>query len=145
MDKSEDYIRMCATAEELQCRWQPAYGDFYVDAESQVRCWISRDPGPVRIKRGYSICVKDSVIHLSKFTWLPRQNQLIEMAQIPGRRYESIVQDFFDWTRQPYRSSGKTPGKLFRSMEKIWLAFVMQQKYRKQWNESFWIRQAYST
>jgi hypothetical protein len=99
----------------------------------------------VRIKRGFSICVKDSVIHLSKFTWLPRQNQLIEMAQKPGRRYESIVQDFFDWTRQPYRSSGKTPGKLFRSMEKIWLAFVMQQKYRKQWNESFWIRQAYST
>jgi len=135
---------MCASAEDIQCRWQPAYGDFYVDAESQVRCWISRDPGPMRIKRGFGICVKDGVIHLSKFTWLPRQNQLIEMAQIPGRRYESIVQDFFDWTRQPYGSSNKTPGKLFRSMEKIWLAFVMQQKYRKQWGKGAWIRQAYS-
>jgi hypothetical protein len=144
MDKSEDYIRMCATAEELQCRWQPAYGDFYVDAESQVRCWISRGPGPVRIKRGFSICVKDSVIHLSKFTWLPRQNQLIEMAQTPGRRYESIVQDFFEWTRQPYRGSSKTPGKLFRSMENIWLAFFMQQKYRKQWDGSYWISERYS-
>jgi hypothetical protein len=29
-------------------------------------------------------------------------------------------------------------------MEKIWLAFVMQQKHRKQWNESTWIREAYS-
>jgi hypothetical protein len=53
------------------------------------------------------------------------------------------VQEFFDWTRQPYKSSSKTPGKLFRSMEKIWLAFVMQQKYRKQWDGNSWISKPY--
>ncbi|MDZ7580495.1 MAG: hypothetical protein U5R30_07720 [Deltaproteobacteria bacterium] len=143
MEKNAEYIRMCTAAEEIQCRWQPVYGDFYVDAEGQIRCWISRTPGPVRIKRGFGICVRDGVIHLLKFIWLPRQNQLIEMAQIPGCRYESVVQDFFDWTRQRYAHDGKTPGKLFRSMEKIWLAFVMNQKYAKQWDGKSWIRKPY--
>jgi hypothetical protein len=65
------------------------------------------------------------------------------MAQIPGRRYEVVVQDFFDWTQLPYETLGGPPGKLFRSMEKIWLAFVMQQKYVKQWNGSTWLRKPY--
>ncbi|MFZ0611889.1 MAG: hypothetical protein WAM73_06615 [Desulfobacterales bacterium] len=140
MDKSTEYIQMCAAATEIQLPWQPAYGDFFVDGEGSTRCWISRDTGTVRIKKGFGICVRDGVIHMSKFTWLPRQNQLIEMAQLPGRRYESIVQDFFDWTRRPYDHQGETPGKLFRSMEKIWLAFVMHQRCLKKWDGRSWIR-----
>lgn len=138
MDKSEEYIRMCAQADEIQCRWQRRYGDFYADAEGRCRCWISKDPRPQRFKKGFGICVREGIIHLTRFTWLPRQNQLIEMAQVPGRRYESVVQDFFDWSKRPYKPLSKTPGQLFRSMEKIWLAFLMQQKYNRFWDGSSW-------
>jgi hypothetical protein len=140
MDKSKAYIRMCDAAEEIQLRWRREHGDFYADVEGRVSCWVSRDPQPLRFRGGFGICVRNRIIHLSRYVWLPRQNQLIEMAQLPGRRYESIVQDFFDWTKQPYETLSEVPGRCFPSMEKIWLAFVMQQKYNKQWDGSTWIR-----
>ena len=132
---------MCEQAEEIQCRWQRQYGDFFISEDGHSRCWLSKDPDAVKFKKGFGIRIAEKgVIHLSKYIWLPRQNQLIELAQIPGRRYDSIVQDFFDWTKLPYETLSGTPGQLFRSMEQIWLAFVMQQKYNKQWNGHRWVR-----
>jgi hypothetical protein len=60
------------------------------------------------------------------------------MAQRPGQRYETVLQDFYDWTKTGYNRQSDLPGKLFPSMEQIWLAFVMQQKYRKQWDGRKW-------
>ena len=140
MDKSNAYIRMCDRAKEIQCLWQPIYGDFYADTKGQIRCWISRKAPAERFKKGYGICVKNSVIHLSKYTWLPRQDQLIEMAQVPGRRYESVVQDFFDWSKRPYGSDAGHTGRLFKTMEKLWLAFVMQKKFNRLWDGDAWIK-----
>jgi hypothetical protein len=140
MDRSPDYIRMCAQAEEIQGRWQRQYGDFFVGEDGRTRCWLSNEPDCVKFKKGYGIrSTEEGIIHVSKYIWLPRQNQLIEMAQVPGRRYDNVVQDFFDWTKLPYGKQAETPGRLFPSMEQIWLAFVMQQKYRKQWNGRRWI------
>ena len=133
---------MCDRAEEIQCLWQPIYGDFYADAKGQIRCWISREASAERFKKGYGICVKNSVIHLSKYTWLPRQDQLIEMAQVPGRRYESVVQDFFDWSKRPYGRYACHSGRLFKTMEKIWLAFVMQHKFNQLWDGDAWIKRS---
>ena len=139
MDRSQEYIRMCEHAAEIQCRWQRQYGDFFVGEDGRTRCWLSNDTDWVKFKKGYGIRVEgEGVIRVAKYIWLPRQNQLIEMAQLPGRRYDSIVQDFFDWTKLPYGTTSETPGRLFPSMEQIWLAFVMQQKYRKQWDGRKW-------
>ncbi len=140
MDKSKAYIRMCDRAEEIQCLWKPAHGDFYAEANGQVRCWITMSPPPERFKKGFGICVNNGIIHLSKYTWLPRQDQLIEMAQVPGRRYESVIQDFFDWTKRPYGIGPGNPGRLFKTMEKIWLVFVMQQKINRFWDGDAWVR-----
>ncbi len=140
MDKSQSYHRMCDRAEEIQCLWQPIHGDFYADSRGNIRCWIATNPPPERFKNRFGICIKNSIIHLSKYTWLPRQDQLIEMAQVSGRRYESIVQDFFDWSKRPYGSYSVNPGRLFKSMEKIWLAFVMYQKFNRLWDGHSWVK-----
>ena len=131
---------MCGQAEEIQRLWRPAHGDFYSDAKGRIRCWIDTSPPPERFKKGFGICVKNSVIHLSKYIWLPRQDQLIELAQVPGRRYESIVQDFFDWSKRPYRFTTGNPGRHFKTMEKVWLVFVMQQKFSRLWDGDTWIK-----
>ena len=140
MDKGHEYIRMCTAAEEIQRQWKQHYGDFYVAENGAIKCWISMNRDSRRVKRGFGIDIQNDIIYIAKYVWLPRQNQLIEMAQVPGRRYDSIVQDFFDWTKIPYRLQPGTPGKLFPSMEQIWLAFLMQQKYAKQWDGNQWRR-----
>ena len=139
MDKSLKYVQMCAAANEIQQLWKQQYGDFYATESGNIKCWIAKKPAAHRVRHGFNIDVQDDVIYLSKYVWLPRQSQLIEMAQLPGRRYESIVQDFFNWTQLPYQISKEIPGKLFPSMEQIWLAFLMQQKYFKQWNGNAWL------
>lgn len=139
MDKSDEYIRMCAAADEIQQRWAHNYGDFFIDNRGKIRCWLSRDHEDKKFKKGFHVTVDRGVILLSRYVWLPRQNQLIEMAQIPGRRYETVTQDFFEWTKRPYETLDDIPAKLFRSMEKIWLAFVMQQKFNKQWDGERWL------
>lgn len=138
MDKSQKYIQMCTAAHEVQHRWEQQYGDFYATESGNIKCWISKKLASRRLRHGFGIDVQDDIIYISKFVWLPRQSQLIEMAQLPGRRYESIVQDFFNWTKIPYRIVEGIPGKLFPSMEQIWLAFLMQQKHAKQWNGNAW-------
>jgi len=140
MDKSDEYIRMCAAADEIQRRWAHSYGDFFVDHHGKIRCWLSRNNEGKKFRKGFHINVDRGVILLSRYVWLPRQNQLIELAQVPGRRYETVTQDFFEWSKRPYKALQGIPARLFRSMEKIWLAFVMQQKFNKQWNGEMWVR-----
>ena len=138
MDKSSKYIQMCAAAHEIQHQWVPQYGDFYVNEDGNIKCWISKNHAGSQVRHGFSVNIQNDIIFLSKFVWLPRQSQLIELAQIPGRRYENIVQDFFNWSKIPYQVLEGIPGKLFPSMEQIWLAFLMQQKYAKQWSGNAW-------
>ena len=139
MDKSDRYIKMCASATEIQSLWRQDYGDFYHTQDGQVKCWITRSSRSQRFRKGVGISVEeDGLIQLTRYVWLPRQDQLIELSQIPGRRYENIVQDFFDWTKTSYGDAGSMPGTQFRTMEQIWLAFVMQQKFAKLWDETRW-------
>jgi hypothetical protein len=140
MDKSETYIAMCAAATEVQQQWRQQYGDFYVDHNRRLRCWLGVRDGSVKVKGNYCVSAEGNVIHVSRTVWLPRLDQLIEMAQVPGRRYENTTQDFFDWTKRTYAQTGQTPGKQLDSLEKLWLAFVMQRNFGRLWKGSAWYR-----
>jgi hypothetical protein len=143
MDKSPEYIRMCGLATEIQRRWQQAYGDFYVGENGRIEVWIPRHRQSVVVKKGFGVRSQHDVIRIVKYTWLPRQDQLIEVAQERGRRYESVTQEFFDWTKTAYGTDREPPSRLFRSMEKVWLAFVMHKNHWKKWSAAGWSGERY--
>jgi len=131
MDRSRDYIDLCTSAREIQKCWEPSHGDFYVDADDQICCWLCQDSKVSKIKKGFKISTTGNLIQLLKSVWLPRQDQLIEMAQIAGRTYDSVTLEFFNWTKAGYGNEQVEPGKRFFSLEQLWLAFLMHQKFNK--------------
>lgn len=140
MDKSQSYIRMCAGAFEIQKHWHKAHGDVLAYADGRVECWLQNRPSSQRLKSGFDINSSGGVVHLTKYVWLPKLNQLIEMAQVKGKRYETVTQEYFDWVKTDHTAYGAAPKDLFKSMEQLWLAFLMEKKFGKHWDGSVWVR-----
>ncbi len=142
MDKSPAYVTMCEKAAEVQEHWRQEHGDVFLGEQGRITCWVAgvHDTKPIR----QGMCIErssdDKLIRLRKYIWLPRLDQLIELAQVPGKRYERITQDFFEWTKREYPFSSGEPRHIFGSLEQIWLAFVMQRKFDKGWDGLRWKR-----
>ena len=140
MDTSEQYIKMCEKAEEIQ-----TYADEYLDSFS-VSCWYA--PNHVQCKGHFTdwhmaykfcpVCCKPlkitpeySICHRMKgddTIWLPRQDQLQEMLDV---HHYTLLEKCWDFAQS-------TNGWMFDSMEQLWLAFVMKEKYNKLWNGEGW-------
>ena len=122
MDTSEQYIKMC-DCEEIQEGRPENEGDFFAQdgdpqyVETYCSCWSQE----------FSIDLKKTDI------WLPRQDQLQEMV-IDADYAMSYLTRIMDW-------AGITLAKYllqFTSMEQLWLAFVMKEKYGKVWDGEKW-------
>ena len=61
--------------------------------------------------------------------WLPRQDQLQEMVDISDWRFKLV--NCASFLADNFGS--------FATMEQLWLAFVMKEKYHKIWNGEDWI------
>jgi len=116
MDTSETYVKMCEKAVEIQKYF---YGlplskrdihDFYKQIQGG----------------GYITNV-----------WLPRQDQLQEMVwkDFKLQLISHALMDFYNWAQSLFDELDD-----YESMEQLWLAFVMLQKYRKTWNGEDWIK-----
>ena len=143
MDRSQAYTAMCRQAGELQNLWQCRHGDYYATPEGAIACWIADLDGSARVKDGVCIRNREGVIQLDRFTWLPRLDQLIELAQIPGVSYDTITQFFFNWTKRAYRVDQEqlaSPAELFHSLEQLWMGFVMSRRFGRTWNRKTWVR-----
>ncbi len=143
MDKSREYIEMCDKASEIQRLWGRKYGDFLMTGDGRIQCWLPDHRKEETVKKGFGIKSEAGVIRLTKYIWLPRLDQLIELAQEKGRRYENIALEFYNWCRSAYPPRGKEPNTLFKSVEKAWLAFVMHKNFGKVWDGPAWARSAY--
>ena len=154
MDTTETYIKMCEKAEEIQegiddgslsGRFvggniiysiaptnQPHDRDGYynvTDKEAVRRCEACGN--------------EESYIKSSKYVWLPRQDQLQEMIDSWWKRYgaygEPLIKGFYDFAMfynpKPFREN-ELP---VNSWEQLWLAFVMHNKYKKEWDGEDWI------
>ena len=139
MDKSGEYIDLCRGAREIQGLWKQRHGDFYANPCNEISCWLDQSDQRSTMRKGFSVCARGKVIQLVHFVWLPRLDQLIEMAQIHGRHYDSVTLDFFNWTKTGYGRDKTLPKALFSSLEQTWLAFLMQQKFNKIWDGCTWI------
>ncbi len=133
MDTSKEYIKMCERAEEIQKNWRPTVEDDVYIPLFETVSFIKNEV----FYKGYFIWGFPTQMTKEDLIWLPRQDQLQEMIQ---EKYEmklagnyqmlyhllhfADLHKFDDW-----------------SMEQLWLAFVMKEKYKKVWNGEKWERQ----
>lgn len=135
MDKSRDYIQMCRKASEIQKGWEPGLGDVFTDEESLIHFYMPNKDG--KIKKGFGVKQNGNIIELEKLTWLPRLNQLMEMIGSSENHFRDTGFGFFDWTnKRGYKpDSSQNP---FRTLEQVWLAYVMEKKHKKKWTGETW-------
>jgi len=160
VDLSIEYIKMCGKAQEIQS---------FVDSDGVGGTWIGGNVlyhlAPMNQSHdrdGYYYVLdeyetikcsecgeeKDHIKH-SVCTWLPRQDQLQDMvmpdpfdSHVPGVGGLARAFGFFcsptsekgEWM-QPEADYVHQ----FLSMEQLWLAFVMKEKYNKIWDGKEWI------
>jgi len=122
MDTSQQYRKMCKEAEEIQQGKRElglVHGDVYY--EPTTRQWDIIYDKHRCYRYGLLTCI-----------WLPRQEDLQEM--VGGSNFE-VLDKFFGWREFD------APIELVKegSMEQLWLAFVMKEKYNKVWNGEKWV------
>ena len=132
MDTSKEYINQCEKALEIQALkpcgnpeyW--SYGDIFSDGVNVFVCTPAHFP-------------------VSGLIFLPRQDQLQEMM-IPKdeqdclNKYVVLLDDFQEWVLE--KGIGLEWSYLIQvSMEQLWLAYVMHEKYQKIWANGEWIKE----
>ncbi len=105
MDTSEEYIKMCEKAGEIQ-KVKPSPND----------------------PREFFRLDKNAV-------WLPRQDQLQEMCQ---EKKPQWLLSSLDISVNHEMSRHYDYFQRFTSMEQLWLAFVMKERFNKTWSEKEW-------
>ncbi len=129
MDTSKEYIEMCEKAIEIQDNWLPKKGDYNLHVSLTGDCSLG-------------IVADESGAHKFQFflTWLPRQDQLQEIY-LNNRKHKincgQMSMFFEDWRGNELMKYGKD--LIAWSMEQLWLAFLYDQKYNKQWDGNNWI------
>jgi hypothetical protein len=122
MDTSHEYTKMCEKAEEIQKDKKNLWlGDFYFDIN---------DLNDVQIL--------DISALTGGFVWLPRQDQLQEMSRHHKEgwfdtRESNNLCIFFEWWRSNMVKFGDDV-----TMEQLWLSFVMETKFNKEWVNKEW-------
>jgi len=152
MDTSQMRVTMCEKAEELQMLWKPGVGDWFYKRDGiGFGLWLI-----CKIEEGILLCSGERMSQPpfnrqfvefrvpEQYIWLPRQDQLQEMVKFEHDRQggtrltigEMVTKiDIFYFRDEPIYS------KQFISMEQLWLAFLMKQKYNKVWNGEDWGKQ----
>jgi len=130
MDISPEYVKMCEKAEEIQ-ELTPNYTTFHKPyilsgEESNSPFVITASATEV------FACEKGGEC---KNIWLPRQDQLQEML---GKPLNELLDSFLEWEDDAYFLLRKRDR--FTSMEQLWLAFVMKEKYGKTWDGENWVK-----
>ena len=126
MDRSSSYITMCESREEIQEQWQPEFGDFYVS----MSLGLTSPCQPIMS----DLEKKVSYLKTIKAVWLPRQDQLQEMVI---ENY-AMPWDLAIAFSNVLMGENASYFEKFDSMEKLWLAFIILEKYKRKWNDGEW-------
>lgn len=135
MDTSETYIKMSEKARFFIVKPKHAWqdGDFYVSQNtngfigSYVKVYCEEDIG--------GIPQEDQEDFYKSLIPIYRQDQLQEMIRRTDIYARPLVAIFAKWVHE------ELDHILLRhliSMEQLWLAFVMKEKYNKLWNGEEW-------
>jgi len=130
MDTSETYIKMC-DCPEIQEEWKSGdlcKGDFYFSRDRHGRPTSVVD---IYDGKGWALLPRDV-----NFGWLPRQDQIQEMAGglSPDKTgYSQLLHDFFQFIEF-------NEIRYIKSFEQLWLAFYMHEKHGKVWDGEKWVK-----
>lgn len=133
MDTSKQYIRMCEKAEEIQ-KEKPDEAEnsyFYCNLHKII---LANDDGVYYCQR----CLNDG--EDIEAIWLPRQDQLQEMLWENNKinHVPFMIDTFNLW----YSQNGAELALMNNfSMEQLWLAFVMKERYGKVWRNNEWVKE----
>jgi len=155
MDKSEEYIKMCESAKEIQKSWQPDVGDWFLndyrettgfieDVENQIWNYKDKDKWEKiqcltqKLSIEEYVVISDSdgshIYTISEFfkhrhVFLPQQDYLQNM--LGDNEPYSLFNKLYAFGEKNY---------LFKTPEQLTLAYVMKEKFNKSWNGSEWIK-----
>lgn len=113
----------------MQLLWEIADGDFYAAIKRHDK------KGPARICILNDWEARNEIIdHRSLFFWIPRLDQLQNM--IDWTKWECRIIKKAQFEMYYKNISGEQKEELVKgkTMEQLWLAFVMKEKYGKMWN-----------
>ena len=140
---TKNLINQCEQAEEIQKAWKPKMGD-WVSYNNTIQV-LDTQPVYNEVMLYYNdliinnaICDKKIEIHKHRITkdkmfYLPTQEQLQEMIKLKHDPYcGALLSKFYDWYNKNYIS--------LESMNELWLAFVMKEKYNKIWTGEKWVK-----
>jgi hypothetical protein len=139
MDTSATYIKMC-DCPEIQEGHKWGQGDIFIDCDKSLQTSgeVSFSDG-IRLNGSYYFHYNDGGCgccsdEYQPETWLPRQDQLQEIYREEKETDLAILADFCHSVLM------KRDGfyKQFTSMEQLWLAFVMKEKFNKVWVNGEW-------
>lgn len=152
MDKLEVYVKMCEMAGAIRDGWIPSDWDYVwcrrtravvvlSGYETDGGCYGHETPGD-HIDYYTGSCDDLSQYNYKEWhIWLPRQDQLQEMlcdfdtclSRIYWWKEGGVIRTTNDDDYYGYGSDD------FTSMEQLWLAFVMKEKYGKVWDGTDWV------
>jgi len=148
MDLTNRYIIMCQKAEDIQHAWMPRQCDFIIEQEvvEQGLSSCKQGAGEVQVvdlyyqdqeSEGYRQECED--LKNNAF-WLPRQDQLQNIMEPDIAKVSFLVNEVLS---KPYYYPLKNvlvePASVFYSLEQLWLAYVIKEKFNKAWNEEEWV------
>ena len=117
---TDNYIKMCEQADEIQEEWLPIIGDLAI--------YNNKIPMLIRFKKTVNNINKDIV------KWLPTLEQLQEMNSLLCNFPCQILTFFNDWIKE-----NKIYLSVWGSMNELWLAFVMHECWNKVWTGEKWV------
>jgi hypothetical protein len=148
MDITATYLRMCQKAKEIQEAWKPKDFDFIIDntkveynddillvdnTDLQLVDIDYAEPESQEYQTEYEY-------YKTRTLWLPRQDQLQELIEPDKSKIYQIVdkvvtQKYYYPPKEDYISGPE----IFNSMEQLWLAYVMKEKFGKIWYLNEWV------
>ena len=163
MDTSPQYIKLCEKAEEIQGDWKPSAWDWCyckIYREVVILSGYETDAGYYghgieesvfepkwqafcAVEEGGIKSYKEQESFKLDHAWLPTQSQLQEMVGDYQMARDYIWGIGSNLDNEPYLFKGAfSEGYIlsFNSMEQLWLAFVMKEKYGKIWNGTDWVK-----
>ncbi len=139
MDTTKEFILMCEKATKLQRlhfnRFNIAGDIVYCKTENRIVVLFEK--------------ASDKYSRIESNIWLPRQDQLQKMVMREDNISDGFMYLLWDFARDVFVYNEGTytiwgdiseSYKQFKTMEQLWLAFVMKEKYQKIWNGKEWVK-----